>query len=400
MKRSALPLFFLALLAAAALSGARAEATSPILFRRAVLNVEKKEDAASVKERMERRRAELAGSRDLTREWDVMTTQLDLSRREGDFEALLERVSDCLCLEEIELTDAEGGCAYSLEEAARIQAAAPDARVHAVFELFGKTVDSLQESLAYRDTPIGEEGLDTLRLALGLMPDCTSVTLDDCRIGNESMAALREEYEGRVKIVWRVHFSIFSCLTDTKIIHAVAAEHETTLSDEQCEVLRYCTETEYIDLGHDPLTSIEFCRTMPHLKVAILSYNNITDLSPLADCRELYCLELFSCRKLQDLTPLRGCTGLRLLNVSHSGVEDVSVVGELEGLELFHCTRTAVPPEQIEALRKQLPDCRISYEGEDMHEQGWRKVEPGKYYDWYLELREIMGYARGDYSHK
>ncbi len=268
------------------------------------------------------------------------------------------------------------------------------------FELFGTTVERSQRRLEFVRVEIGDEGLPEIRRALEGMPNCRCLLLDDCGTSNEAMEALRDEYAGRVKVVWRVHFGWFSDLTDTKIIHAVAPEQHTRLNDEMCSVLRYCTETEYIDIGHDPLTSIEFCRFMPKLKLAIFSFNNITDLSPLECCPELYMLELFCCRKLSDLGPLAACENLEMLNFSFTAVTDISPLYGLKKLWLLDGARNEIPQEQIREIRSLLPDCRMTFEGEDIHEVGWRKLEEGKYYDWYLGGREIFGYDRNDYSGK
>ena len=266
------------------------------------------------------------------------------------------------------------------------------------FELFGQEVEREQERLEFVRVEIGDEGLDEVREALDGMPNCGYLLLDDCGTSDEAAAALREEYEGRVKVVWRVHFGMYSALTDTKIIHAVAPEQNTVLTDRMCETLRYCTETEYIDLGHDPLTSIEFCAYMPKLKAAILSYNNISDLSPLENCPDLYLLELFCCAPLSDLLPLAKCENLEYLNVSMTAVKDVSALYELPKLRLLVGARNEIPPEQIDELARRMPDCRMTFEGSDIHEVGWRKVKEGQWYDWYVELKEIFGYARGEYS--
>ena len=183
-----------------------------------------------------------------------------------------------------------------------------------------------------------------------------------------------------------------------KILHAVAPEQKTLLTDKMCEALRYCTETEYIDFGHDPLTSIEFCAYMPKLKAAILSYNNISDLSPLENCPELYLLELFCCAPLSDLSPLAKCENLEYLNFSMTAVKDVSALYELPKLRLLVGARNEIPPEQIDELARRMPDCHMTFTGDDIHEVGWRKVEQGKWYDWYVEVKEIFGYARGEYS--
>ena len=268
------------------------------------------------------------------------------------------------------------------------------------FTLFGQEVERAQESLEFRRVQIGDEGLAQIREALDAMPNCRYLKLDDCGTSDEAMAALREEYEGRTKVVWRVHFGAFSDLTDTKIIHAVAEEQGTYITDKMCEVLRYCTETEYIDIGHDPLTTIEFCRYMPKLKALIVSYNNITDLSPLENCKDLYLLEMFCCRRLSDLSPLAKCENLELLNFAYTAVTDITPLYGLKKLRILDGARNDVPQEQIDEIRALMPDCLITFEGMDIHQMGWRKETPTTYFDWYLEIREIFGYLRNDYSGK
>ncbi len=303
-------------------------------------------------------------------------------------------------LEEIVLVTPEGDSPYSLEDAAAIRRAAPQARLRYRFPLFGQMVDAEAERLEFADTYVGPAGLEQIRLALELMPNCSYLKLDDCGIDNETMAAFREEYRGRVKVVWRVHYGVFSDLTDTRVIHAVGPEHDAYIDDEMCRVLCYCEDTEYMDLGHNTLSSIAFCSYMPHLKMAILSYNNITDLSPLENCQELFFLEMFCCRRLEDLSPLSACGSLRMLNVSFSTVTDISPLYGMD-LELLHMARTDIPPEQAAEMARLHPDCRITYEGYDIHELGWRRIREGEYYDWYLEIREIFGYGDpNSYSHK
>ncbi|MBR5095276.1 MAG: hypothetical protein IK095_09280, partial [Oscillospiraceae bacterium] len=240
-------------------------------------------------------------------DWELPgdAVEMDLSILEMDrLRPALPVLASLPHLETLRLMREDGSSPFSLEEALEIHDAVPNAFLDYRFTLFGRSVSTGDTSLYYLDTYIGDEGLPLLRQALSIMPRCEVVTLDDCWTSDEATAALRDELARRTKIVWRVHYGIFSDLTDTKIIHAVADEHHTRIDDEMCEVLRYCTETEYMDLGHDPLTSIEFCRYMPHLKMAILSYNDFSDLSPLADHEELIFLEIFSCRRLVDVSPL------------------------------------------------------------------------------------------------
>ena len=59
-----------------------------------------------------------------------------------------------------------------------------------------------------------------------------------------------------------------------------------------------------------------------------------------------------------------------------------------------------IPQEQIETITELMPDCRMTFEGKDIHQVGWRKADEGSYYDWYKEVREIFGYDRNDFSGK
>ena len=79
---------------------------------------------------------------------------------------------------------------------------------------------------------------------------------------------------------------------------------------------------------------------------------------------------------------------------------DISPLYDLKKLRLLDGARNAIPQEQIDEITARMPDCRMTFEGDDIHEVGWRKEYQGKYYDWYLEMREIFGYGRNDYSGK
>ena len=161
-----------------------------------------------------------------------------------------------------------------------------------------------------------------------------------------------------------------------KIIHLTFL-----LTDENAQVLRWCDRVEYLDLGHTQLSDIRFMAGMPHLKYVILSFSPVSDLSPLANCGELEMLELFQCRQLSDLSPLASCENLRLLNVSDTGVEDLTPIYGLTKLERFHC----------------IGNRHIPFRQTISNKVGWSFDDGEHEAQWYLEMSKVLRYRREDW---
>ena len=321
------------------------------------------------------------------------TRSLDLSSLEPE---QLDRAIRALrllpALTEVRLTDEAGENRLSLQELSALQKALPGVLFKYRFALFGQELSTEDEAIAFVRVPIGNEGEEELRQALACLSRCRSFLLDDCGIDDEVLAALRADFP-EAGLVWRVHFGYLSCLTDVKIIHLTFL-----LTDENAQVLRWCDRVEYLDLGHTRLTDIRFMADMPHLKYVILSFSPVSDLSPLANCGELEMLELFQCRQLSDLSPLAACGELRLLNVSDTGVEDLTPIYGLTKLERFHCIGNRhIPQEQQEELERRLPDCWITFRQTISNKVGWSFDDGEHEAQWYLEMSKVLRYRREDW---
>ncbi len=291
-------------------------------------------------------------------------------------------------LRTVELTDANGGNQLGLSELARLQSELPGVLFRYRFLLFGKLVSTEDERIEYLRADIGNEGLPALREAIPCLQSCRTLLLDDCGIDNEQLAALREDFP-QTKIVWRVHIKYLNFLTDVKVIHLTFL-----LTNQNAQVMRYCNEVEYLDIGHNSISDISFMAYMPHLRYVILSYNNVSDLSPLASCGELEMLELYQCLKLEDISPLASCESLRLLNISWTNVKDITPVYGLRNLERFYCIWTyGIPQEQRERCSEELPDCWITFEQTVSKNVGWSfDADGGVRAQWYLDMYRILRY--------
>lgn len=291
-------------------------------------------------------------------------------------------------LKTVDLTDPMGGNRLDVETLHLLQMSKPETLFRYRFQLFGKEISTEQERIEFFRVPIGNEGVEELRRVLPCLTRCSYLLLDDCGIDDQILSELRDEFP-QTKIVWRVHISYMNFLTDVKIIHLTFL-----LDNYNAQVMRFCNEVEYLDIGHNTISDIRFMGDMPHLKYVILSYNDVSDLSPLANCGELEMLELYHCLNLKNIEPLAACTNLKLLNVSWTHVEDISPVFGLKNLERFYCIwNYDYPLEQQAQALEQLPDCWITFEQNVAKNVGWSFDAAGEVRaQWYLDMYKILRY--------
>ena len=290
-------------------------------------------------------------------------------------------------LERIETVPAEGESAWTLEPLSELRAAAPEeVAISCRFELFGKTVSSEDEEIVYYRNKLGDGRLPELRMALPLLSGCHRLVMDDCDLDYAKLAELRDEFPER-NLVWRVRFGIDSTLTDTQRIWSVF------VTDENCDVLKYCTEVLYLDVGHEvDLSDFHFIPYMTKLQVLIVMRTGFSDCELLTHCPDLEYLEIFS-SEVTDISPLAECHNLEHLNISNlPEVTDISPLYGLSKLKRLRITMDNVPEEQKEEIARLLPDCEMLFEGYNPTDNGWRRNRQSELVPRYALLREQMGY--------
>ncbi len=262
----------------------------------------------------------------------------------------------------------------SVEEAVALSEKSDVIRLDYRIELFGQELSLNAESIEFENTDIGSEGVEELRKMLPCFKNLHYLKLDDCGVDNETMEKLRDDYP-EIKVVWRVFFGSYHCLTDTEMIWATGG----SVNDGTAGPLKYCTDVKYLDLGHSLITHADFLNYMPKLEVAILAITWLEDISPIANCPNLEYLELFSAR-VSDLSPLAKCTHLQHLNISSQrnsnnvpvGPTDISSLYDLPELKRFYCTMSYVPEEQQKEIISRHPDCEFEFRWVDPAEGHWR----------------------------
>lgn len=323
----------------------------------------------------------------LGEEYLTNVTELDLSGMQPE---QLEEVCSLLSLlpdvAQVELMDSSGNSALGMADVKQLMQALPQAQFHYTFDLFGKTVSTMEERVEFEDQKIGDEGQQLLRDALAIMPNCTYLRLEDCGFSNEVLGSIQAEYPN-TKIAWRVYFGgQYSVMTDEDTLRTVYGVYNS-----HAETLKYLTSLKYIDMGHNTeLTDISFTAYMPDLEILILSGSPVKDLTPLANCKKLVWLELAECRYIEDISPLEACESLRFLNISFAKVRDLSPIEALP-LERFVYLDPQLDEETQTAFQESHPDCWVRFTGTNPLSLGWKYDDVGMTYSEYFKfIREVF----------
>lgn len=296
-------------------------------------------------------------------------------------ENLVDLLKNFPQLEEVNLHDT----GVQREQLLELKAAYPNIVLKAEVELAGEIVSTEAEELDYNNKPV--EDYELFRETLVLFDRLSKAEMCDCGLSNEQLGALREAYPD-TKFVWRIYLGRKSLRTDAVAFSTLVGVSDY-LTSEDIEVLKYCTDLQSLDLGHQALTDLSVIgEYLTDLRILIVADNRITDLSPLANLPHLHYLEFFL-NQVTDLTPLAECRELVDLNICCNPVSDITPILDLPLLERVWMVAVQVPQAGIALLRETYPDATINLWGNGSTDQGWRT------HDRYYALMDM--YYKGDY---
>ena len=325
-------------------------------------------------------------------EYTMDTTELNLSGiSSGDVAGVSEKLGMLSGLTSVELMKSDGTSSLTKEDVKTLEEAAPGASFHYVFDFYGETLSTTETTEVHiKNVNIGDEGLPEARLALDLLENCSRFVLENCKISNESMAQLREDYRDKTKVVWRVPYGGGSCMTDSEVIRCTYE-----LTDKNAQNLVYCEDVRFMDVGHNDVTFLSdfsFLKGMPKLEAIIISSAYVSDLTPFANCKELKFFEAAFCGNIEDLTPLAQCEKLEMVNISFTKVKDLSPLDNVPIKTLFAQNYSAkrISAEEQKRFAEVHPDCLTQYTGDQPYGRGWRYDEHDKYLPYYGMLRKVF----------
>jgi len=219
--------------------------------------------------------------------------------------------------------------------------------------------------------------VDALMELIASMHNLKKVDMYESTLSMESMNRL---FDSCPDVFFGWTFSIcggkYRIRTDMTAFSTKLGSPRYQFTEEDFLPLRFCKNLQALDLGHNAVSDVSFLRAFPHLKVLILADNQVTDISPLADLRELEYLELFMLYDLTDYAPLSELPLIDLnvrceQNKRHT--LEIDALLSMTTLERLWISEGHFTEEEEQRLRDALPDCQISISESHATGNGWRR---------------------------
>ena len=296
-------------------------------------------------------------------------TVLDLSDIKVD-----EKLSDYLALlpniKEINISEQK----YTKDQMISLQKAYPDKKFIWTVEILGENVKCDIEELDFSNKKIDD--LEDFKKSLSLLPNLKKLDMSNTNLTNEQLGALREQFP-KVRIDWIVHLGKWSMRTDAVAFSVLIVHYDyKRMTSDDIQVLKYCTELQALDLGHQSIEDISVIgEYLPNLRVLILADNKIKDISPLAKLKHLHYIELFM-NDITDSTPLASCKELVDVNISFNyHFSNVDGIMDLPLLERLWLISDNISAESYKKIRERYPNVNMVTTGSGSTNSGWRTHE-------------------------
>ncbi len=241
-------------------------------------------------------------------------------------------------------------------------------------EILDQTADSTIEELDLSRKTITD--IEEFKKSLYLLTHLKKLDMSYTNLTNEQLGELRTEFPN-IKITWVIHMSKWSLRTDAVAFSVLVYTYDyRRMTTQDIQVLKYCTDLQALDLGHQAIEDITVIGDyLPNLRVLILADNKIKDISPLAKLKHLHYLELFM-NDITDSSPLASCKELVDLNISFNyRFCDISGILNLPKLERLWLISDRISGESYNLIRKTYPNVKLVTTGIGSTNSGWRTHE-------------------------
>ena len=122
----------------------------------------------------------------------------------------------------------------------------------------------------------------------------------------------------------------------------------------------YFDDVTSVDLGYTQVSDLAPLAILTRLESVRLNNTAVTDLTPLTRLTSLTTI-FVNDTSVRDLTPLAELKDLMNLFLDDTQVRDLTPLAELTNLRMLYLNKTPVSKEQVEELRKALPNCEIHW---------------------------------------
>ena len=166
--------------------------------------------------------------------------------------------------------------------------------------------------------------------------------------------------------------------TDTTAFSTLHNKYCHGHTEEDFSILKYCKNLLALDIGHNRVSDLSILYELPNLKVLIVAINNqyLNDITPIGSLKNLEYLEIFH-DDIHDISCLAGLEHLVDLNISFNRITDYTPLLGLKNLRRLWMANSwsdymTVPEEEVARLREALPNCNIN-DVSSPTEGGWRE---------------------------
>ena len=219
------------------------------------------------------------------------------------------------------------------------------------------------------------DNLDDFYKSIKLLKNLKYLDMGDSNLTNEQLAKMRTDFPD-IKVVWTIHLGKWHLKTDATAFSVLIVDYNyVRMTSEDIEVLKYCTDLQALDLGHQRITDISVIgEYLKDLRILILADNRVSDITPLANLKHLHYLELFI-NPITDYSPLANCKELVDLNLCYNRVNDISFLMDLPMLERLWVVGSGIGADNLAKIRNKYPDIIMDARGPGSTENGWRGHE-------------------------
>ncbi len=117
---------------------------------------------------------------------------------------------------------------------------------------------------------------------------------------------------------------------------------------------------ETLILSHNNIVNVDTLHTLTNLKALDISNNQVSSFIKLRNLEQLEILAA-SNNRITSLDGLEKMTALKVLYLDGNSIQDISILKDLTRLEILDLSNNEIKDKDIEALKKALPECVITY---------------------------------------
>lgn len=190
------------------------------------------------------------------------------------------------------------------------------------------------------------DDFESFKTMLGYLPALTKVKMHNCSLTYDQLDELRSMYPEK-GIYWLVKFWRWEVPTNAQVFSCLnKAVTYRRCTEEDLAPLKYCKDLRCVDLGHNGFSSLSFLSGLTKLQVLIVTdCDKLTDISVLAECKELEYIELLS-TGVSDISPLGEIDSLVSILAYNSPVTDVTPLLNNKKLRYVTLGKLNCPEEQ------------------------------------------------------